>query len=145
MAKYTIGIDYGTLSGRILLVDVQDGKEIGVKEVSYKHGVMDEFMPDGKTKLPLDTALQHPQDYLDVLYKIPNLIKECKINKEDIIRIGLDFTACTILPIDKNNEPLCFKEEFKNRKHAYVKLWKDHSSQDEANKLNKIAINKAFS
>ncbi|WP_024615254.1 ribulokinase [Clostridium sp. Ade.TY] len=145
MAKYTIGIDYGTLSGRILLVDVQDGKEIGVKEVSYKHGVMDEFMPDGKTKLPLDTALQHPQDYLDVLYKIPNLIKECKINKEDIIGIGVDFTACTILPIDKNNEPLCFKEEFKNRKHAYVKLWKDHSSQDEANKLNKIAINKGKS
>lgn len=142
MAKYTIGIDYGTLSGRILLVDVKDGKEIGCKEVIYKHGVMDEFMPDGKTKLPIDTALQHPNDYLEVLYKIPKLIEECKVNKNDIIGIGVDFTACTIMLIDKNNEPLCLKDEFKNRRHAYVKLWKDHSSQDEANKLNKIAIDR---
>lgn len=142
MAKYTIGIDYGTLSGRILLVDVKDGREIGCKEVIYKHGVMDEFMPDGKTRLPIDTALQHPNDYLEVLYKIPKLIEECKVNKNDIIGIGVDFTACTIMPIDKNNEPLCLKDEFKNRRHAYVKLWKDHSSQDEANKLNKIAIDR---
>lgn len=139
MGKYTIGIDYGTLSGRVVLVNVANGKEVGWIESEYKHEVMDEFMPDAKTKLPLDTALQHPQDYLDVLYKIPELLEKNNIDKKDVIGIGVDFTACTIMPINKNDEPLCFNEKFKNRKHAYVKLWKDHSSQEEANKLNKVA------
>lgn len=138
--KYTIGVDYGTLSGRAVLVDVSNGREIASSTLEYPHGVMDEYLPDGKTKLPPDWALEHPQDYLDVLgYTIPNVLKESGVSKDDIIGIGIDFTACTLLPVYKDGTPLCFKDEFKSNKHAYIKLWKHHAAQAHANKLNEIA------
>ena len=42
--KYTIGIDYGTLSGRALLVRVNDGCVMGSAVFAYPHGVMDEYL-----------------------------------------------------------------------------------------------------
>ena len=138
--KYTIGVDYGTQSGRAVLVEVETGKELASAVKVYPHGVMDEYLPDGKTKLSLDWALQHPQDYLDVLNEtIPTILKEANVSNEDVIGIAIDFTACTMLPIDREGTPLCFHEEYKLTPHSYVKLWKHHSAQDEATKLNKIA------
>lgn len=139
MAKYAIGVDYGTLSGRALLVDVQSGEELCSSVLDYPHAVMDDCLPSGK-KLGVDWALQHPQDYLDVLYTtIPAILKESKVDPADVIGIGLDFTACTILPAKKDGTPLCFLPEYKDEPHAYVKLWKHHAAQAQANKLNEIA------
>jgi L-ribulokinase len=138
--KYTIGVDYGTQSGRAVLVEVESGKEIASAVKVYSHGVMDEYLPDGKTKLANDWALEHPQDYLDVLSEtIPSVLKQASITNDDVIGIGIDFTACTMLPIAKDGTPLCFYKEYESNPHSYVKLWKHHSAQDEATKLNKIA------
>ena len=138
--KYTIGVDYGTQSGRAVLVNVNTGEEIATAVKVYPHGVMDEYLPDGKTKLTDDWALEHPQDYLDVLREtVPAVLKEANVMSEDVIGLGIDFTACTMLPTDKEGTPLCFYDEYKSNPHAYVKLWKHHAAQDEANKLNKIA------
>ena len=138
--KYSIGVDYGTQSGRAVLVEVDTGNIIATAVKDYTHGVMDEYLPDGKTKLGQDWALQHPADYLEVLeVTIPSILKEANIKSDDVIGMAIDFTACTMLPIDNNGTPLCFKEEFKNNPHAYVKLWKHHAAQPEANKLNEIA------
>lgn len=71
--KYVIGLDYGTLSGRAVLVKCSDGTVVSSSVKPYKHGVMDRFLPGSTTALPSDFALEHPQDYLDVLeYTIPN-------------------------------------------------------------------------
>lgn len=138
--KYTIGVDYGTQSGRTVLVEVASGKEIATAVKAYPHGVMDEYLPDGKTKLAHDWALQHPQDYLLVLREtIPAVLSEAGVSAEDVVGVGIDFTACTMLPVDKEGTPLCFKLEYSSNPHAYVKLWKHHAAQDEANKLNHIA------
>jgi L-ribulokinase len=138
--KYAIGVDFGTQSGRAVLVEVDTGREVATAVKEYPHGVMDEYLPDGKTKLEPDWALQHPQDYLDVLAEtIPAVLKEAGVSNEDVIGIGIDFTACTMLPIDKDGTPLCFYDEYKSHPHAYVKLWKHHAAQDEANRLNQIA------
>jgi L-ribulokinase len=138
--KYTIGVDYGTQSGRAVLVEVATGKELATAVKAYPHLVMDEYLPDGKTKLGQDWALQHPHDYLDVLSEtIPAVLKEAEVNADDVIGMGIDFTACTILPTDNEGTPLCFYEEYKFNPHTYVKLWKHHAAQDEANKLNKVA------
>jgi L-ribulokinase len=138
--KYAIGVDFGTQSGRAVLVEVDTGREVATAVKEYPHGVMDEYLPDGKTKLEPDWALQHPQDYLDVLAEtIPAVLKEAGVSNEDVIGVGIDFTACTMLPIDKDGTPLCFYEEYKSHPHAYVKLWKHHAAQDEANRLNQIA------
>ena len=139
MSKYSLGIDFGTLSARALLVDVADGREIASAVFEYPHGVMDEKLPSGK-KLGVDWALQHPQDYLDALYNtIPGVLRESGINAEDVIGVGTDFTSCTMLPVKADGTPLCFLDEYKDEPNAYVKLWKHHAAQDMANRLNEIA------
>jgi L-ribulokinase len=138
--KYAIGIDFGTESGRALLVDVTSGREIGSSVMQYKDGVIDESLPNTNIKLEPDWALQNPNDWLEVLFNvIPNVIKENNINPDDVIGIGVDFTSCTILPIKKDGTPLCNIDKFKNNPHSWPKLWKHHAAQSEANKLNKIA------
>jgi L-ribulokinase len=140
VSKFAIGVDYGTQSGRALLVEVETGREIASAVKEYPHGVMDEYLPDGRTRLEPDWALQHPRDYLDVLAEtIPAVLKQASVSPEDVIGIGIDFTACTMLPIDEKGTPLCFHEDLKDNPHAYVKLWKHHAAQEEANRLNSIA------
>ncbi len=137
--KYSIGVDYGTQSGRAVLVDVLNGDVIAQATQTYTHGVMEEYLPDG-TKLGNDWAIEHPADYLEVLeVTIPAVLKESGIQPQDVIGMSIDFTACTMLPIDKDGQPLCFKEELKSVPHAWLKLWKHHAAQYEANKLNEIA------
>ncbi len=139
MAKYTIGLDYGTLSGRAVLVDIMDGSEKASAVYEYPHAVMTRALPDG-TKLGTDWALQHPQDYLDVLYDvIPRVLIESGVKAQDIIGIGIDFTSCTALPVDDCGTPLCFLPSYQNRPHAYVKLWKHHAAQDKAAQMTRIA------
>lgn len=140
MSKYTIGIDYGTQSGRAVLIDVETGREVATAVKTYTHGVMDKFLPDGKTRLEHDWALQHPRDYLEVLeVTIPSVVKKAGVLADQVIGLGIDFTACTILPIDKDLNPLCFRDEHQQNPHSYVKLWKHHAAQDEADALNRIA------
>jgi L-ribulokinase len=140
MSKYSIGVDFGSLSGRAVLVNLENGEEVASETYAYPHAVMDEYLPDGKTALAPETALQDPQDYLDVLSNtIPKLLKKTGVDKHDVVGVGIDFTSCTILPIDKDGNPMCFHEEFKSNPHAYAKLWKHHAAQYEADKLNKIA------
>ncbi|MDD3766247.1 MAG: ribulokinase [Eubacteriales bacterium] len=139
--KYSIGVDFGTLSGRALLVDVKSGEEVATAVFEYPHGVIDSVLPDGKTQLGADWALQHPQDYIDVLKEvIPSVIKQANISPGDVIGLGIDFTACTVLPIKNDGTPLCFLEEYKKSPHAYVKLWKHHAAQKEANLVTEKAI-----
>lgn len=139
MKKYTIGVDYGTQSGRAVLVEVATGEIIAQAVKEYTHGVMDEYLPDG-TKLGPDWALEHPMDYLEVLeITIPKILTETQVNPSDVIGISIDFTACTILPIDQDGTPLCCKEEYVKNPHAWVKLWKHHAAQEQANRLNEIA------
>ena len=38
--KYSIGVDFGSLSGRAVLVDVDTGKEVADSTLEYKHAVM---------------------------------------------------------------------------------------------------------
>ena len=47
MKYYTIGVDFGTLSGRSVLVEVDSGKVIASAVKEYTHGVMDKQLPDG--------------------------------------------------------------------------------------------------
>jgi len=139
MAKYVIGIDFGTLSGRAVMVNTQTGLEMGATVYDYPHGVMDETLPNGP-KLGVDDALQYPQDYLDVFSNtIPKLLNITGISAKDVIGIGIDFTACTVLPVKADGTPLCFLDRYRSNKHAYVKLWKHHAAQGYANRLTEIA------
>jgi len=138
--KFAIGVDYGTQSGRAVLVDLSNGHEIADHVTPYPHGVIDETLPTSGHPLEHDWALQHPDDYLEVLRRsVPAVLKESGIDPVDVIGLGIDFTACTMLPVDESGVPLCFKPEWQDNPHSWVKLWKHHAAQDEADQLNAIA------
>ncbi|WP_217591777.1 ribulokinase [Cohnella sp. GbtcB17] len=139
-AKYAIGVDYGTQSGRAVLVDLSNGHEIADHVTPYPHGVIDEKLPVSGIELGHDWALQHPDDYLEVLRQsVPAVLKASGVAAEDVIGLGIDFTACTMLPVDASGTPLCFLPEWRDNPHGWVKLWKHHAAQDEADRLNAIA------
>jgi len=138
--KYAIGVDFGSESGRALLVDLSTGAELAVAVHAYAHGVIDERLPDTDITLEPDWALQDPNDYLEVFKRaVPAVLRESGVDPADVIGLGIDFTACTMLPTKADGTPLCFLPEWRNHPHAWVKLWKHHAAQDEANKLNRIA------
>ena len=139
MKQYVIGIDFGTLSGRCVLVDAGSGEEIAESVHFYSHGVMSETLPDGQ-KLPPQYALQHPGDYLDVLREtVPDVLRKAGVAPDEVAGVGIDFTACTILPVKEDGTPLCFLQEFEKEPHAYVKLWKHHAAQPQADRINRLA------
>ena len=139
MSKYPIGVDFGTLSGRAVLVDVSTGEEIATAVMDYPHGVLERALPDG-TPLPPQWALQHPQDHLDVLFStIPQVLTQSDVSAADIIGIGVDFTACTTLPVRADGTPLCFEEKYRSRPHAWVKLWKHHGAQAQADRITALS------
>ena len=138
--KYVIGVDYGTLSGRALLVRVSDGEEIATAVYEYPHAVIEEKLPTSGAKLPPDWALQVPSDYVDVLkVTVPAVLKESGIDPKLVIGITTDFTACTVLPVKSDGTPLCELPEFSKNPHAFVKLWKHHSAQPHADRINELA------
>lgn len=138
MSKYSMGIDFGTLSGRAVIVNIETGEEMSTSVMEYKHAVMADTLPS-KKPLPANFALQHPQDYLDTLFFIiKDSIAKSGIDPSDIIGVGVDFTAATVLPVAKDGTPLCFLDEFKDNPHAFVKLWKHHAAQACADEINSL-------
>jgi L-ribulokinase len=138
--KYAIGLDFGTESGRAVLVDVADGREVVSVVHPYGDGVIDQVLPGTDVELPPDFALQNPADYIEVLrVTIPATLKEAGVDPGDVIGLGTDFTACTMLPMDKAGTPLCQKPQWRDNPYAWVKIWKHHAAQPEANRLNAIA------
>ncbi|MEN3307546.1 MAG: L-ribulokinase [Micromonosporaceae bacterium] len=139
-ARHVIGVDFGTLSGRALVVRVADGAELGTAVHDYPHGVMDEVLPATGERLPPDWALQDPQDYRDVLrHTVPAAVAQAGIDPASVIGVAVDFTACTILPTLADGTPLCELPAFRDRRHAYVKLWKHHAAQPYADRINELA------
>ncbi len=138
--QHVVGVDFGTLSGRALVVRVSDGAELASAAHPYRHAVIDRVLPDGRTTLGPDWALQVPQDYVDVLATaVPAAVRAAGIDPASVIGIGTDFTACTMVPVRADGTPLCELAEFADDPHAYVKLWKHHSAQPQADRINALA------
>ena len=114
--RYTIGIDFGTESGRAVIVDVATGAELGTAVHVYANGVIDRHLPapDDAVWLGPDWALQDPDDYIaTIAATIPRLLATTGIDPSDVIGIGVDFTACTMLPTTADGTPLCKLDAFR--------------------------------
>jgi L-ribulokinase len=141
-SRYTIGVDFGTESARAVLVDVVDGRELGTEVYKYRNGVIDERLPEpnGDVVLEPDWALQDPNDYLETFKRaVPGVVARAGVDPARVIGIGIDFTACTMLPTKADGRPLCFLDELRREPHAWVKLWKHHAAQPEADDINRVA------
>ncbi len=137
--SYVIGIDFGTLSGRAVVVRVADGDELGTAVLDYPHGVLEEALPTGE-KLPPDWALHVPADYIEVLRRtIPAAVADAGIDPAQVVGVGIDSTASTLIPVLADGTPLNELPSYAHRPHAYTKLWKHHGAQDQADRLTALA------
>ena len=144
--QYVVGVDFGTLSGRALVVRVSDGAELGTAVHEYRHGVLDRELPGGGSLLPPDWALQVPEDYREVLRTaVPAAVAAAGIDPADVTGIATDFTACTMVPTLADGTPLNEVPGLEGRPHAYVKLWKHHAAQGQADRINQLAAKRAES
>src|SRR5215210_2531825 len=138
--KYAVGIDFGTESGRAVIVEIATGRELAGSVHQYANGVIDQKLPGTAIALEPDWALQDPADYVEVFKKaVPAALAESGVDPDDVVGIGIDFTACTMLPTTSDGTPLCFLPEWRNEPHAWVKLWKHHAAQPEADRINEVA------
>ena len=136
--RYTLGLDFGTLSVRGVIAD-ELGNCIAEATCDYPHGVMDDKLPSG-ISLPARFALQHPSDYLTSARRVvTEAVAVAGISASAVVGVGIDFTGCTMLPVDEELVPLCLKDEFANEPHAYVKLWKHYGAMEEAAVINAVA------
>jgi L-ribulokinase len=141
-SKYAVGIDYGTESGRAILVDVATGEELATAVYQYSNGVMVDHLPapDGDVSLEFDWALQDPADYIRTVQEtVPSLLRQTGVDAADVVGIGIDVTACTMLPTKADGTPLSELPEFRRDPHSWVKLWKHHAAQPQANRINAVA------
>jgi L-ribulokinase len=137
---YVVGVDYGTLSGRAVVVRVSDGAELGSAVHEYTHAVIEDTLPATGKPLPAHWALQLPEDWRDVLRDaVPKAVAAAAVDPSRVVGIATDFTACTLVPARADGTPLNEVEGFADRPHAYPKLWKHHAAQRHADRINKVA------
>ncbi len=136
-----MGIDFGTLSGRAVVVRARDGKELGSAVHDYSHAVMETELGAGDgRRLGPDWALQNADDYREVLrVAVPAAIANAGVDPADVVGVGTDFTACTMVPVTADGIPLSEQQRFANTPHAYVKLWKHHAAQPHADRITALA------
>lgn len=121
MPKYTIGVDFGSLSARAVLVDVSNGNVISSAVKDYPDGVIDDFLPNTNIELGIDWALQNANDYIECFIDtVKRTIADSGVDVNDIIGVSIDFTSCTVLPVKNDGTPLMNLPEFKNNPHAWV-------------------------
>ena len=137
---FTIGIDFGTESGRAVVVRVRDGAELASAVTPYPDGVIDQTLPGTSTRLGDEWALQNPLDYLHVLKTaVPEAVRTSGVDPRAVAGVAIDFTACTMLPVKGDGTPLMALPEFRGNPHAWVKLWKHHAAQPHADRVTATA------
>jgi L-ribulokinase len=139
-AAAVVGVDFGTLSGRAVVVRASDGEELGSAETAYLHGVMSETLAATAATLPPNWALQDADDYIEVLRAaVPQAVAAAGVDPDSVVGIATDFTACTVLPVLADGTPLSRLERWRERPHAWVKLWRHHAAQGQADRINALA------
>ena len=141
MKRYALGIDYGTNSCRSLLVDLDDGAEVGSTVFPYPSGTLG-ILTDARDP---HVARQNPQDYLDgMVAVVRGALEQAKasvagFDAAQVVGLGIDTTGSTPIPVAQCGTPLALLPEFKDNLNAYVWLWKDHTSHAEAAEITALA------
>ena len=139
-AGLVVGVDFGTLSARAVVVRASDGAELGTGVGEYAHGAIERTLPSSRQPLPPDWALQDPEDWRTALSTaVADAMRDARADPAAVVGIGTDFTACTVLPVLRDGTPLCEVPALRDRPHAWPKLWKHHSAQPQADRITDLA------
>lgn len=113
------GVDFGTLSVRVSLVDSERGR-LGSAVAEY---------PLLRRRDDPDFATQRHQDHMDALVKATRAaLAEAGVRGSDVLAMALDTTGSTVLPVGDGLEPL----------DDYY-LWCDHRAKEEAALITRVA------
>ena len=140
MARYALGIDYGTSSCRSLVVDLADGREIAEAVYSFPGGVGGVVVAADP-----DVARQEPRDYLEGLeLTVKSALLKAAAAVDDfvpaeVVSVGFATTGSTPIPVNSDGVALSLLPEFANNLAAKAWLWKDHTSHREAAAITEIA------
>ncbi|MDC6366248.1 MULTISPECIES: ribulokinase [Flavobacteriaceae] len=137
--KFTLGLDFGTGSGRACILSMDSGEIVATGTCAYEGGESGTYVDPNNPLL----ARQSPLEYLRALeMAVKNAMQEFLLKgyyPKNIMGIGVDATGSTPIPVQKNMQPLMALTEFKDDLNAYAWLWKDHTSVNEALEITRRA------
>lgn len=134
--SFVIGVDYGTDSVRTIIVRTKDGVEVASSVFEYPR------WGDGLYCNPLHHQFrQHPLDYIEgLVYTVRQCLQQAGAAVTTNIKaISIDTTGSTPVAVGEDGMPLSLDSEFADNPDAMFILWKDHSSMEYAEKINKHA------
>lgn len=134
--KYTLGVDFGTDSVRVVLIDTNNGHTLATA-VSY----YDRWSRKLYCNPSISQFRQHPLDYLQSLKEaiLDTLKNQPQDVKQNVAGISIDTTGSTPVAVNREGVPLSLTPGFENNPNAMFILWKDHTANAEADEINKIA------
>jgi L-ribulokinase len=114
------GVDFGTLSVRVTLLDSVRGR-LGTASAEY---------PLKRKRDDPDYATQSHTDQMQALVRAMRLVlEENHVDGPDVAAIALDTTGSSVIPVDAAMQPL----------DDYY-LWCDHRAHDEARQITELAL-----
>ena len=136
--KYVIGIDFGTDSVRVLVVNAETGREEADAAANYPRWAEGRYCDPANNRFR-----QHPLDYVESLQTAVRgaLKKLAPEKRRKVIGIGIDTTGSTLCAVDRQGTPLALKKEFSDNPDSMFVLWKDHTAIKEADQINQLARN----
>ncbi len=113
------GVDFGTLSVRVTLLDSERGR-LGTASASY---------PLHRQRENPDLATQsHVDQMASLVQAMREVLNTCGVDGESVVALALDTTGSSIIPVDANLQPL----------DEYL-LWCDHRAHLEAAQITALA------
>ena len=133
--KLAAGVDYGSDSVRVLLVEMENGNAVSEGVCAYPRWAEKKYCDPGK--------VQYRQHALDYIEGLETAMKEAIAKAgpdagSRIASIAIDTTGSTPCPVDREGNPLCLREEFAENPNAMFHLWKDHTAVEEAKEINQV-------
>lgn len=135
MKKFVIGIDYGTDSVRSVVVDAENGQELGSAVHYYPRWQAGHFCQPAANQFR-----QHPLDYIEGLEQSVKaaLAAAPPGTSGQVVGIAVDTTGSTPVAVDKTGTPLALLPGFETEPDAMFILWKDHTAIHEAAEINAL-------
>ena len=135
--KLAAGVDYGSDSVRVLLVEMEYGNAVSEGVCAYPRWAEKKYCDPGK--------VQYRQHALDYIEGLETAMKEAIAKAgpdagSRIASIAIDTTGSTPCPVDREGNPLCLREEFAENPNAMFHLWKDHTAVEEAKEINQVSL-----
>lgn len=132
-----VGLDFGSRAARAVLVDAATNTVLAETEVGYQVGPQRRPSDDRDHPPARWLVIQPPSDFLTAMRSLLAWAGgTAEALRADVGAIGVSATSCTILAVDGQGEPLAFRDRFRNRDHAQVRLWMDHSADEYARRIS---------